>query len=85
VNQFGQPMWLSQFGGEVVILAFTGSWCTTACSLIAVSTVESWELLGAAAFGPFGRDDVIGPLTCVGLRSKGEFPYGASNRCPGAV
>src|ERR1700678_1558554 len=31
VNQFGQPMSLSQFRGRVVILAFADSECTTVC------------------------------------------------------
>ncbi len=31
VNQFGQPMSLSQFRGKVVILVFTDSQCTTIC------------------------------------------------------
>jgi cytochrome oxidase Cu insertion factor (SCO1/SenC/PrrC family) len=48
VNQFGQPMALSQFRGKVVILAFTDSECTTVCPLTTVSMVEAKQLLGAA-------------------------------------
>ena len=48
VNQFGQPMSLSQFRGKVVILAFTNSECTTICPLTTVSMVEAKDLLGAA-------------------------------------
>ena len=48
VNQFGQPMSLSEFRGKVVILAFTDSQCTTICPLTTVSMVEAKELLGAA-------------------------------------
>ena len=48
VNQFGQPMSLSQFRGKVVILAFTDSECTTVCPLTTVSMVEAKDLLGAA-------------------------------------
>jgi cytochrome oxidase Cu insertion factor (SCO1/SenC/PrrC family) len=48
VNQFGQPMSLSQSRGKVVILAFTDSQCTTICPLTTVSMIEAKELLGAA-------------------------------------
>jgi cytochrome oxidase Cu insertion factor (SCO1/SenC/PrrC family) len=48
VNQFGQPMSLSQFRGKVVILAFTDSECTTICPLTTLSMVEARDLLGAA-------------------------------------
>jgi len=48
VNQFGQPMSLSQFRGKVVILAFADSECTTVCPLTTVSMTEARELLGAA-------------------------------------
>jgi cytochrome oxidase Cu insertion factor (SCO1/SenC/PrrC family) len=48
VNQFGEPMSLSQFHGKVVILAFTDSECTTVCPLTTVSMVEAKQLLGAA-------------------------------------
>jgi cytochrome oxidase Cu insertion factor (SCO1/SenC/PrrC family) len=47
-NQFGQPMALSQFGGKVVILAFTDSECTTMCPLTTASMVLAKELLGRA-------------------------------------
>ncbi len=48
VNQFGQPMSLSQFRGKVVILAFTDSECTTICPLTTLSMLEARDLLGAA-------------------------------------
>jgi cytochrome oxidase Cu insertion factor (SCO1/SenC/PrrC family) len=48
VNQFGQPMTLSQFRSKVVILAFVDSQCTTVCPLTTVSMVEARQLLGAA-------------------------------------
>ena len=48
VNQFGQPMSLSQFRGKVVILAFTDSQCTTICPLTTASMVTARELLGKA-------------------------------------
>jgi cytochrome oxidase Cu insertion factor (SCO1/SenC/PrrC family) len=48
VNQFGQPMSLPQFRGQVVILAFTDSQCTTICPLTTASMVEAKDLLGAA-------------------------------------
>jgi cytochrome oxidase Cu insertion factor (SCO1/SenC/PrrC family) len=48
VNQFGEPMSLSQFRGKVVILAFTDSECTTICPLTTVSMIEAKDLLGAA-------------------------------------
>jgi cytochrome oxidase Cu insertion factor (SCO1/SenC/PrrC family) len=48
VNQFGQPMSLSQFHGKVVVLAFVDSECTTVCPLTTVSMTAARELLGAA-------------------------------------
>jgi cytochrome oxidase Cu insertion factor (SCO1/SenC/PrrC family) len=48
VNQFGQPMSLSQFHGKVVILAFTDSQCTTICPLTTASMVTAKALLGRA-------------------------------------
>jgi cytochrome oxidase Cu insertion factor (SCO1/SenC/PrrC family) len=48
VNQFGQPMALSQFRGKVVILAFVDSECTTVCPLTTVSMTQAKELLGPA-------------------------------------
>jgi len=48
VNQFGQPMALSQFRGKVVILAFVDSQCTTVCPLTTSSMVEAKNLLGTA-------------------------------------
>jgi cytochrome oxidase Cu insertion factor (SCO1/SenC/PrrC family) len=51
VNQFGQPMSLSQFRGKVVILAFVDSQCTTVCPLTTASMVEARRLLGPAGAG----------------------------------
>jgi len=48
VNQFGQPMSLSQFRGKVVVLAFVDAECTTVCPLTTVSMVEARDLLGSA-------------------------------------
>jgi cytochrome oxidase Cu insertion factor (SCO1/SenC/PrrC family) len=48
VNQFGQPMSLSQFRGKVVMLSFEDSECTTVCPLTTQSMVEAKQLLGAA-------------------------------------
>jgi len=48
VNQFGQPMSLSQFRGKVVVLAFVDAECTTVCPLTTVSMLEAKDLLGRA-------------------------------------
>jgi cytochrome oxidase Cu insertion factor (SCO1/SenC/PrrC family) len=48
VNQFGQPMSLSQFRGRVVLLSFEDSECTTVCPLTTQSMVLAKELLGKA-------------------------------------
>jgi cytochrome oxidase Cu insertion factor (SCO1/SenC/PrrC family) len=48
VNQFGQPMSLSQFRGRVVMLAFSDSECTTVCPLTTESMILAKELLGKA-------------------------------------
>jgi cytochrome oxidase Cu insertion factor (SCO1/SenC/PrrC family) len=48
VNQFGQPMSLSQFRGRPVILTFADSECTTVCPLTTQSMVLAKELLGKA-------------------------------------
>ena len=48
VNQFGQPMSLSQFRGKVVMLSFEDSECTTICPLTTLSMLEARDLLGAA-------------------------------------
>ena len=48
VNQFGQPMSLSQFHGRVVMLSFEDSECTTVCPLTTQSMVLAKELLGKA-------------------------------------
>src|SRR5579859_7927680 len=51
VNQFGQPMSLSQFRGKVVMLAFEDSQCTTVCPLTTQSMLQAKQLLGAAGEG----------------------------------
>jgi cytochrome oxidase Cu insertion factor (SCO1/SenC/PrrC family) len=48
MNQFGQPMSLSQFRGRVVMLSFEDSECTTVCPLTTQSMVLAKELLGKA-------------------------------------
>jgi cytochrome oxidase Cu insertion factor (SCO1/SenC/PrrC family) len=48
VNQFGQPMSLSQFRGRIVMLSFEDSECTTVCPLTTQSMVLAKELLGKA-------------------------------------
>jgi len=48
VNQFGQPMSLSQFRGRVVMLSFEDSQCTTVCPLTTQSMVLAKEMLGKA-------------------------------------
>lgn len=48
VNQFGQPVSLHQFRGDVVLLAFVDSQCTTICPLTTVSMTEAKSLLGSA-------------------------------------
>jgi cytochrome oxidase Cu insertion factor (SCO1/SenC/PrrC family) len=48
VNQFGQPMSLSQFRGKIVLLSFEDSQCTTVCPLTTQSMVWAKDLLGSA-------------------------------------
>ena len=48
LNQFGQPMSLSQFRGKVVVLSFQDSECTTVCPLTAQSMLEAKQMLGPA-------------------------------------
>jgi cytochrome oxidase Cu insertion factor (SCO1/SenC/PrrC family) len=48
VNQFGQPMSLSQFRGKVVMLGFEDSQCTNVCPLTTQAMVEAKQLLGPA-------------------------------------
>jgi len=48
VNQFGQPMSLSQFRGKVVMLSFEDSECTTVCPLTTTSMLEAKQMLSAA-------------------------------------
>jgi cytochrome oxidase Cu insertion factor (SCO1/SenC/PrrC family) len=47
-SQFGQRVSLSSFRGEVVILAFTDSECTTVCPLTTQSMLAAKDLLGKA-------------------------------------
>jgi cytochrome oxidase Cu insertion factor (SCO1/SenC/PrrC family) len=48
VNQFGQPMALSQFRGKVVLLGFEDALCTTVCPLTTQEMLRAKQLLGAA-------------------------------------
>ena len=48
LNQFGQPMSLTQFRGKVVMLSFEDSECTTVCPLTTQSMLEAKQMLGAA-------------------------------------
>jgi cytochrome oxidase Cu insertion factor (SCO1/SenC/PrrC family) len=48
VNQFGQPVSLSQFRGKVVLLSFEDAECTDVCPLTTQSMVLAKELLGKA-------------------------------------
>ena len=48
LNQFGQPMSLSQFRGKVVVLSFEDSECTTVCPLTEQSMLDAKEMLGTA-------------------------------------
>jgi cytochrome oxidase Cu insertion factor (SCO1/SenC/PrrC family) len=48
LNQFGQPMSLSQFRGKIVVLSFQDSECTTVCPLTAQSMLEAKQMLGSA-------------------------------------
>jgi cytochrome oxidase Cu insertion factor (SCO1/SenC/PrrC family) len=48
VNQFGQPMSLSQFRGKVILLGFEDAECTNVCPLTTQSMVWAKELLGQA-------------------------------------
>jgi len=48
LNQFGQPMSLSQFRGKIVVLSFQDSECTTVCPLTAQSMLEAKQMLGPA-------------------------------------
>jgi cytochrome oxidase Cu insertion factor (SCO1/SenC/PrrC family) len=48
VNQFGQPMSLSQFRGKIVMLGFEDSKCTTVCPLTTQSMLQAKQLLGPA-------------------------------------
>jgi cytochrome oxidase Cu insertion factor (SCO1/SenC/PrrC family) len=48
VNQFGQPMSLSQFRGKIVLLSFEDSECTTVCPLTTQSMVWAKDLIGSA-------------------------------------
>jgi cytochrome oxidase Cu insertion factor (SCO1/SenC/PrrC family) len=48
MNQFGQPMSLSQFRGKVIMLGFEDSECTTVCPLTTQSMLQAKQMLGAA-------------------------------------
>jgi cytochrome oxidase Cu insertion factor (SCO1/SenC/PrrC family) len=48
VNQFGQPMSLSQFRGKIVLLSFEDPECTDVCPLTTQSMVWAKDLLGKA-------------------------------------
>ncbi len=48
VNQFGQPVSLSQFRSKVVLLSFDDAVCTTVCPLTIQQTLLAKELLGPA-------------------------------------
>jgi cytochrome oxidase Cu insertion factor (SCO1/SenC/PrrC family) len=48
VNQFGQPVSLSQFRGKVILLGFEDSECTTVCPLTTQSMIWARDLLGSA-------------------------------------
>jgi cytochrome oxidase Cu insertion factor (SCO1/SenC/PrrC family) len=48
VNQFSQPMSLSQFRGKVVLLSFDDAVCTTVCPLTTQEMLQAKRLLGAA-------------------------------------
>ncbi len=50
-DQFGRPVSLAQFRGQVVLLAFVDSRCTTICPLTTVSMTEAVRLLGPGAAG----------------------------------
>src|ERR1700748_871000 len=77
VNQFGQPMSLSQFRGKVVMLAFEDSECTTVCPLTTQSMLEAKQLLGSAGsqvqlLGVDANPDAIGVSDVLGYtRSHG--------------
>ena len=65
VNQFGQPMSLSQFRGRVVMLSFEDSECTTVCPLTTQSMELAKEMLGSAGksvqlLGVDANPDAIG-------------------------
>jgi len=47
-DQFGQPVSLRDLRGDVVILAFTDSQCTTICPLTTTTMVQARALLGSA-------------------------------------
>lgn len=49
IDQFGQPVSLSQYRGKVVLLAFIDSECTTVCPLTSVSMLDAIRNLGPEA------------------------------------
>jgi cytochrome oxidase Cu insertion factor (SCO1/SenC/PrrC family)/thiol-disulfide isomerase/thioredoxin len=48
VNQFGRPVSLHQFRGQVVLLAFTDSECTTICPMTTTAMLDAKAMLGPA-------------------------------------
>ena len=48
VNQFGRPVSLHAFRGQVVLLAFTDSECTTICPMTTTAMLDAKAMLGAA-------------------------------------
>ena len=88
VNQFGQPMSLSQFRGKVVMLAFEDSECTTVCPLTTQSMLEAKQLLGSAGSqvqllgvdanpDAIGVSDVLGYTRSHGLVNQWNFLTGS--------
>jgi cytochrome oxidase Cu insertion factor (SCO1/SenC/PrrC family)/thiol-disulfide isomerase/thioredoxin len=47
-DQFGKQVWLHQFRGKVVILAFNDSECTTVCPLTTSAMLQAKAMLGKA-------------------------------------
>ena len=95
VNQFGQPMSLSQFRGKVVMLSFEDSQCTTVCPLTTQSMVEAKQLLGAAGDqvqllgvdanpGAISVKDVLGYSQVHGMVNQWDFLTGPLARLKAA-
>jgi cytochrome oxidase Cu insertion factor (SCO1/SenC/PrrC family) len=88
VNQFGQPMSLSQFRGKVVMLSFEDSECTTICPLTTQSMLEARQMLGAAGSqvqllgvdanpDAISVSDVLGYTRVHGLVNQWDFLTGS--------